>query len=358
MNHINVLKRAWNNVWGYRALWIFGIILALTAGGARLNGDNPAEYQVNGEDLFPGGEFRMPEISPEIAGGLVAVGLGLIGVVVILIGVVVILIIASVVARYIAQTALIRMVDDYEETGEKRSIREGFRLGWSRTAWRLFLINLLVDLPTAVVFTLLFPVPVGLIVLSALSIEEINTAVGVIGIFGGVGLFLLTFFLAIVVGAALSLLKHFFHRACALEELGVTESIRQGFGIVRRHLADVGLMWLLMIGLGLAWILLMIPVTILLLLLGLLLVGPALVIGGLATLLGGPAMWIIAAVLGIPILMLAVAAPRLFVGGLAEVFRSNVWTLTYREVRALENAEQVQASELGASGLKVAPVTS
>jgi hypothetical protein len=350
MNHIQVLKRAWNNVWGYRALWIFGIILALTAGGARPNGDNPAEYQVNGEDLFPSGEFRMPEISPEIAGGLVAIGLGLIGVVVILI-------IASVVARYIAQTALIRMVDDYEETGEKRSIREGFRLGWSRTAWRLFLINLLVDLPTAVAFILLFPVPVGLIVLSALSIEEVNTAVGVIGIVGGVGLFLLILFLAIIVGAALSLLKHFFHRSCALEDLGVTESIRQGFGIVRRHLADVGLMWLLMIGLSLAWILLMIPLTILLLFLGLLLAGPALVIGGLATLLGGPAMWIIAAVLGIPILILAVAAPRLFVGGLAEVFRSNVWTLTYREVRALAAVELVQVPKLDTSGLKAAAVT-
>ena len=30
-----------------------------------------------------------------------------------------------------------------------------------------------------------------------------------------------------------------------------------------------------------------------------------------------------------------VAAPSVFLGGLAEVFKSSVWTLTYRELRAL-----------------------
>ncbi len=31
MNHANVLKRAWEILWRYRALWIFGVIVALTA---------------------------------------------------------------------------------------------------------------------------------------------------------------------------------------------------------------------------------------------------------------------------------------------------------------------------------------
>jgi len=70
--------------------------------------------------------------------------------------VIVILIIAATVAHYVAETALIRMVDDYEETGEKHSVRQGFRLGWSRTALRFFLIDLLIGLPVAVVFILLF----------------------------------------------------------------------------------------------------------------------------------------------------------------------------------------------------------
>ena len=51
------------------------------------------------------------------------------------------------VARYVAETAVIRMVDEYENTGTKMTVRQGFRIGWSRTSWRLFLINLLVNLP-------------------------------------------------------------------------------------------------------------------------------------------------------------------------------------------------------------------
>ena len=65
MDHMRVLKRSWEIVWRYRALWIFGIILALTTGGSPLlrgNGDGgQARYEVNGDDLFgPDGGFRWP----------------------------------------------------------------------------------------------------------------------------------------------------------------------------------------------------------------------------------------------------------------------------------------------------------
>ena len=38
-------------------------------------------------------------------------------------------------------TALIRMVDRHEATGEKVSVRQGFRLGWSRAALPLWLLK-------------------------------------------------------------------------------------------------------------------------------------------------------------------------------------------------------------------------
>ena len=38
MNHINILKRALNITINYRALWIFGILLALTSGSGSGNG--------------------------------------------------------------------------------------------------------------------------------------------------------------------------------------------------------------------------------------------------------------------------------------------------------------------------------
>jgi hypothetical protein len=330
MDHIKVLKRAWEIMWRYRALWVFGIILALTTAGLRGNGPQ-ATFGGDGDNGGGNSGFSPPgpEIPPEVVGILIAIGAAVACAIVIFI-------VVSVIARYVAETALIRMVDDYEETGEKRGVREGFRMGWSRTAWRLFLIDLLIGLPTAVVLIFLFLLALAPLLLWVTK----NTVAGAIGTVATIGLFLLFVLLAIIVSLVLSLLMHFFRRACALEELGVIEAIREGFGVVRRHLKDVGIMWIIMTGLGLAWTLLMIPVTILLVIAGLILAGlPALLMGGLVSLVLGPIGLILAAAIGIPILILVVAAPSLFLGGLAEVFKSSVWTLTYRELRALEGLE-------------------
>ncbi|MBL7062673.1 MAG: hypothetical protein ISS49_00510 [Anaerolineae bacterium] len=331
MDHIKILKRAWETTWRYRALWVFGIILALTAGGVRGSGPQATFGGGNGNgdgNFPPPGDFYVPEISAQIVGVLIALGVALACVAVFLI-------IAATIARYVAETALIRLVDDHEETGEQRSVREGFRMGWSRTAFRLFLIKLLTGLPVALAF-----IPLFLLALAPLLLWMTESRVaGAVGTVATIGLFFLFVFLAIIVGMVLSLLMHFFRRACALEEVGVIEAIRQGYGIVRRHQKDLVVMWLIMVGLGLGWIIVMIPVTILLVLVGAVLGGfPALLIGGLASLVfEGAAPWILAGVVGFPIFILVVAASALFLGGLMEVFKSSVWTLTYRELRVLED---------------------
>ena len=353
MDYIKVLKGAWHTVWNYRALWIFGIILALTTGGswsaARGDGDGGFQYNFRGEDLFRFETGEMPP--PEVVSILIAVGVGLLCVIVVLA-------IAATIARYVAETALIRMVHDYEETGEKRSVRQGFRMGWSRTAFRLFLINLLIGLPVAVAFILLFVLTFAPLLLWATE----STVAGVIGTVTTIGLFFPILFLAIVVGVVLSLLRKFFWRACALEEMGLIESIRQGFGIVRRHLKDVVVMWLIMIAVQIGWVIALIataivlfPAIILLIVVGGVLGGlPALLVGGLASLIfEGAVPWILAGVIGLPIFILVMAAPWIFLGGLMEVFKSSVWTLSYRELRALEPA---RLPELDTSGLEAAPI--
>ena len=37
---VKILKRSWTILWSYRALWVFGLILALAAGGASSNSSN------------------------------------------------------------------------------------------------------------------------------------------------------------------------------------------------------------------------------------------------------------------------------------------------------------------------------
>jgi len=62
----------------------------------------------------------------------------------------------------------------------------------------------------------------------------------------------------------------------------------------------------------------------------------------------------LAGALGIPIFVLTVAVPLAFLGGLREVFLSSTWTLTYREILALESTESSRASDRDAPGLEVA----
>jgi len=168
MEYTKILKRAFEMVWRYRALWLFGALLALTTVngffvGYDLDRDefrnditvtlpNGSTIYLPGEGLTidlsdPGGlSVRIDEqewrelrelftdvIPPGVWAIVIAAGIVLLGV-----------ILVGAFARYVAEAALIRMVNETEETGEKLSLRRGLRLGFSRTAWRLFLIDLLV----------------------------------------------------------------------------------------------------------------------------------------------------------------------------------------------------------------------
>lgn len=368
MDHTKILKRAWHILWSYRVLWIFGIILALTAAGGG-GGSSGTSYSV-GSGYFQDRQFRditSNEFRRELEDGLddfgreltnaiedfedffgegtrsstvdtiIAIGIGL------LIFFLLLFIVGRV-ARYVAETALIRMVDQYEETGERLTFREGFRLGWSRTAWRFFLINLVVNLPVVIVFGFLFILAFAPLFLRGTGV----TSVGVVGTVGAIGLFFIWVLAVIAVSAVLNLLKHFFRRACAIEDLGVIESIRRGFGVARGNLKDVVLMWLIMLGISLGWLIVMIPVVLLAGLLALLVGGVAFFIfAGLGSLLAtGLTPWVIAGALAFPIFLLVFLAPVGFVGGLRETFVSSTWTLTYREATTLERLDPERLVEV------------
>jgi hypothetical protein len=275
MDHTKILKRAWHILWSYKVLWIFGIILAFTAVGG---GTSSLSYTVGNGD-FQEGQFRdfdLDQLRLDLDGSLdnfdeefeemlediwgdeirsatvdtiIAIGIGMICFFTLLF-------VVARVAQYVSETALIRMVDNYEETGERLTFREGFKLGWSRKAWRLFLIDLVINLPALILFgVLLF---LALVPLFLLGSEQ--TSLGVFGIIAAIG-FLFVWVLGVIVASAiLTLLKRFFRRACALEGLGVIDSIRRGYRVVRANLRDIGVMWLIMVGIDLAWPLVILPV--------------------------------------------------------------------------------------------------
>jgi hypothetical protein len=97
-------------------------------------------------------------------------------------------------------------------------------------------------------------------------------------------------------------------------------------------------MWLIMAGVNIGWTIVIIPVGFLILLIGGLVAGTAaLAVGGLTGLfLEGIQPWIFAAAVGLPIFLVLVSCPLAFFNGLRVTFVSSTWTLTYRELTALE----------------------
>jgi len=231
-------------------------------------------------------------------------------------------------------------VDEYENTGTKMTVRQGFRIGWSRTSWRLFLINLIVNLPAILFFLILLITGVSIF----LAVVNGNMTFSAISIAIMIGLLFLTIFVVVILSFVLHLLRPFFWRVCVLEDTDVGESLRQGFAMVRENWKNVGLMWLVMIGLGIAWIIvsiiaiiITIPIVIITGIIGAAVVAiPAMLLVGVFSLfLSGPLPWIAGGLFVLPLFFVIAFSPWLLLGSWQTIYTSTVWTLTYRELKAL-----------------------
>ena len=325
MDHIRIIKRAFSITLSYRALWVFGILVALTTGG-RVSGGGGGGGDGGGTGPGP---FPRPEISPDVLTGLIVAA-------VVFLCVMLLLAAAATIARYVAETALIRMVDQHESTGVKVSVRQGFRLGWSRAALRLFLIDFVIGLSMLIAFLLLV-----LLAASPLLVWLTDsTPARVLGTVVAVALAVVVIFLAIVASIALSLMAPFWHRAVVLEDRNVNAAVRRGWHLLRQRLGDVVLMGLILFALGLAWTIVLVPVIFLLVAVAAIGGGlPALLVYAVASLIAqGATPWIAAIIVGLPIFIVVMAIPLAVLGGLVQTFQSSTWTLTYRELLALEAA--------------------
>jgi hypothetical protein len=329
MDHIRILRRAFEIVRSYRVLWIFGFLLALTTshGGSGSNsGMRFDKSNLNNRPSLPNG-FSWPDLPQNWQNGLIGAVIGLICLVLVLA-------VIFTIVRYVSETASIRMVDRFEASGEKVSFREGWRLGWTRAAFRMWLVDLIFTLSVLLLIVFLM---LGISAPLLLWTTH-NTVAQVIGTTAAISLLVLTILLMIVIGAVLSVLLKFFHRAIALENLGVFDAMRRGWQVIRGRIWDVVVMGLILFGIGLVFAIVMIPVVVV--------VGAAAAVaGGLPGLLAGVVTnlfaqgvtpWVVGLVIGIPLFLIILSLPLAFISGLMEAFTSSTWTLTYRETLALE----------------------
>jgi len=296
MNHTAILKRAWEITRRHRALWLFGFVLALFSGGGGAGGGQGAQYAMDG-----GQRINPALILLIVAAVMLFVGL---------------LILLGIALSYTSRGALIGMVREVEETGET-SVSSGWRMGWSRFL-RLFAIDLVIGIPAAIVTLVLLAL--GLSPLLLFFVGE--RATNILAIVLTVVLMLLVIGVLIIMGVGLSILGELAQRRYVLDGKGVLDSIREAYSVARQNLKDVGVTWLLLLAVDIGVGIVLGPIA-------LVLFGAAAVPGILAYLATEAAAPTI--VVSIPAVLLAVVIMAIL-GAIHQVFRSTVWTLTYREL--------------------------
>ena len=105
-------------------------------------------------------------------------------------------------------------------------------------------------------------------------------------------------------------------------------------------------MWLVMVGLRIAWaiafFILILPLLIVSILTAvggvLAAIVPTLLTAGVASLFSAPDYWpwIFALIIGLPFFFVVAFSPIFLVSGWGLIYQSSVWTLTYRELKALD----------------------
>jgi hypothetical protein len=114
----------------------------------------------------------------------------------------------------------------------------------------------------------------------------------------------------------------------------------------KRNWKSAVLMWLVMLGIGLGFgiaglivFFLLIPVYLVLVLPAAIVAAiPGLAVFGITSIFAsGPLAWILGILAALPFFFVIVFAPLTLAGGWYKIYESSVWTLAYREMKALEN---------------------
>lgn len=313
MDYSRILTRSFEVTWKHRAMWLFGILLALFGGGGGGGGGFPTGAGGNsgnrGADSFPNQFPQLTSIDWGAVSGIIAV----------VICVVLILAIVGIILRLISRGALVGLVDELESSQTTPSVGRGFRIGWSRLR-SLLGIAILINLPLTL-FGLILLALAALPVLGALTARgdlQFNQILAM----GGMSslLFLLCAILCLAgIGLVIKPIYEFIVRACVVGEHNAMDSIREGWRIVRLNLGSVVVLYILQIALGIGFGIAMIPVA-------LILIGIPVVVGLVIYFLANAPMVaiIVGVIVGIPMVLILI-----WISGLYRAFETTMWTEGY-----------------------------
>ena len=311
MRFSEIIKKAWNITWRYRALWVLGLFAGVTGSSSGGGSSYRAPSSSGSGTSNPFANVHADQVLPALQRFLpvlIIVGMGLFA-----FG------ILWWVFSIAARGGLVYAVNEIE-SGRPFTLGASWRAGFSRW-WRLLGLSILLALP---VFLLLLLVVFGVIaplLPSILSHTSPNGAVFV-PVCGVVAIGIPAL---IVVGLILGIMYVLGVRFVMLHGLGVIDSARESWLAFRTRFKDTALMYLINLGLNIAaGIVLAIPLVI---------IGVAVAIPAVISAVAGH--WAqFAAALG---LAFAIVTPiSLLFTAIWGTFTSSLWTIFYRRLTGME----------------------
>ncbi len=216
-----ILKRAWQIIWKFKILWVFGI-LASCGQASNSGGSNSGyRYSIENTNISSQIELWFARLSP----GAIAL------LIVIAILVVLALIVIAILLGTVGRVGLIRGTVKAEQGAERLTFSELWRDGLTYF-WRVFGLNLIIGL---VIF----------IAIVLLAILAVVLTVGTLGIF----LLCLIPLICLIVPVlwAVGVIVEQANIALVVENLSITEAIQRGWKVVWENIGNMIIMSLILI---------------------------------------------------------------------------------------------------------------
>ncbi len=231
MDYMGTLQRAWRLTWANKWLWLLGFLAALGGGVSSSSNYN-----------FNSGSTTTSQITPEM-------GVALAGGALVLMCVFFIIGILLWLVTLAAKGGLITSVAELDR-GQTTSFGRAFRQGW-RKVLPLVGMTLLLNAVIIVLLIILFVGFAGT-AMAAIAAGQGMDSDALAGILGTAGVvFLCLLCLLIPLAIVINLIYPFAYRGMMLRDLGVMDSIRHGWRVLRENLGHILLLGLLFFVVGL-----------------------------------------------------------------------------------------------------------
>jgi hypothetical protein len=224
MDYMSTLKRGWNLSWNNKWLWLLGFLAALGGGSGFSSSSN---YQFGpGDPASMPGSTLSPEMITALAGGAL-----LLCCVAVVVGILLWLVSLA------SKGGLITSVAELDRGGAS-SFGRAFRQGWGKL---LPLVGMTILLfAVVIILALILGIGFAGTIAAAITAGTAMESDAMAGIIGSAGLvFLCLLCLLIPLTLVISLIYPFAYRGIMLRNLGVMDSIRHGWQVLRAHVGEI-----------------------------------------------------------------------------------------------------------------------